>query len=58
MSFYEEGRPIYEMTADKKWNEEVKHQRKGKFDSHEQRALCDAVGQFLATNEIGRGRVT
>ena len=53
MSFYEEGRPIYLVGEERKWNDKIKNQKKGKFDPNEQRLLCDAVGQFLVTNGIG-----
>ena len=52
VSFYEQGRPIYLMPVERKWNDKIENEKKGKFDPQEQRALCDAVGQFLATNEI------
>lgn len=52
VSFYEEGRPIYIMGDERRWKDEIRNEKKGKFDLNEQRVLCDAVGQFLVTNEI------
>jgi hypothetical protein len=50
VSFYEEGRPLYLAPVDTKWKDEIKNQKKGKFEPQEHKILCDAVGQFLATN--------
>lgn len=38
------------VTGEKKWDEKIENQKKGKFDQHEHKILADAVGQFLVCN--------
>ena len=39
---------------EKKWKQKIKNEKKGKFDQTELKILCDAVGQFLVSNGIGK----
>lgn len=54
MSFNFEDNIIYNLNSDRKWNDRIEKEKKGKFELDEQRILSDAVGQYIATNEIGK----
>ena len=54
MSFNFEDNIIYNLNSDRKWTDRIEKEKKGKFELDEQRILSDAVGQYIATNEIGK----
>lgn len=52
VSFNFDDNLIFSLNADRKWKDVIENQKKGKFELYEQKALSDAIGQYLATNEI------